>query len=320
MNLSEVVAGVVAREAGANPAVEVRIPAPLMVMAETELLGRALGNLLRNALPVRGDRGASRSEARAEGPVAVVIVGPGPAFPRSRWRGSANPFFRPDPARPGKRGTGLGLAIVRTCVDACRGRWCSGIGNRKDSKRNSGSPRPARRSFRSFRRSPFGFKTRSDPETWECSGATAPSETDGHRDSTRRFQPGFPNPGQLSAPSAGTSDRAPSNTVTREGPEIIQEIPNPLIGIDEDEPRAGSLRQRSELGRKGGKDTGKRAVHDPAFRQVEAELADALSIQPLDQRLKIARPLHGGPPGDAEIRRRRFNQHHNPGARRRHDE
>ena len=126
VSLSEVVAGVVSREANGNPVVEVRVPASLTVMAETELLGRALGNLLRNALRYAGHAGPVVLEARQEGTVAVVVVrDQGPGVPEEALARLGEPFFRPDPARARESGgTGLGLAIVRTCVDACQGTLC----------------------------------------------------------------------------------------------------------------------------------------------------------------------------------------------------
>ena len=111
------------READPADAVEVEAESGLMAMAEPDLLARAVGNLLRNALRYAGTAGPIRMRVGRDGAQVVIRVqdeGPGvsgEALPRL-----TEPFFRPDAARTREQGgTGLGLAIVRSCVEACRG-------------------------------------------------------------------------------------------------------------------------------------------------------------------------------------------------------
>jgi len=122
--LEPLAARVVDREAGGDSRVRVEVPPETTVAADPELLARALGNLLRNALRYAGDSGVIRirAESDPEGVrIAVSDEGPGVA-PEALGR-LGEPFFRPDAARSRENGgAGLGLAIVRTCVEACRGR------------------------------------------------------------------------------------------------------------------------------------------------------------------------------------------------------
>lgn len=94
-----------------------------MVQADPELLARAIGNLLRNALRYAGHAGPVTLRAVAEGDhVSVTIADVGPGVPPEALPKLGEPFFRPDAARTREEGgTGLGLAIVRTCAEACRG-------------------------------------------------------------------------------------------------------------------------------------------------------------------------------------------------------
>jgi len=121
--LPALVAQVVAREAAHGADVRVEVAAGLAVQADPELLGRAIGNLLRNALRYAGHAGPVVLRAVAEGDlVSVTIADVGPGVPPEALPKLGEPFFRPDAARTREEGgTGLGLAIVRTCAEACRG-------------------------------------------------------------------------------------------------------------------------------------------------------------------------------------------------------
>ena len=116
-------AQVVAREAAPGADVRVEVAEDLEVQADPELLARAVGNLLRNALRYAGHAGPVTLRAVAEGDyVALTIADVGPGVPPEALPKLGEPFFRPDAARTREDGgTGLGLAIVRTCAEACRG-------------------------------------------------------------------------------------------------------------------------------------------------------------------------------------------------------
>ena len=116
---------VLAREAPGGSGIELDVPEGLTVLGEPEMLARALGNLVRNALRHAGTAGPIVVRAVAEGAdqVRLSVSDSGPGVPADALARLGEPFFRPDLARSRETGgTGLGLAIVKTCVEACRGR------------------------------------------------------------------------------------------------------------------------------------------------------------------------------------------------------
>lgn len=116
-----------AREAlvreGAADRVTLNIPADLGAMADADLLSRALGNLVRNALRYAGDAGPIVvSAARENDRTVITIEDHGPGVPAADLDRLGEPFFRPELARTREGGgVGLGLAIVRSSVSACGG-------------------------------------------------------------------------------------------------------------------------------------------------------------------------------------------------------
>jgi two-component system sensor histidine kinase CpxA len=141
--LAELAGRVVARESKEFGGVVVDVPASLGALAEPDLLSRALGNVLRNALryasPVHsGGAGYSyrptvHHDGRPSGPitvsarergdrVSIFITDCGPGVPEEALHRLFDPFFRPETARTRETGgTGLGLAIVKSCIEACGG-------------------------------------------------------------------------------------------------------------------------------------------------------------------------------------------------------
>jgi len=107
--------------------VRVEIPADLKVMAEPELLARALANLVRNALRHAGSAGPiTVSAVRNGGRVVISVADSGPGVPEDSLQQIFDPFFRLDASRTRDTGgVGLGLAIVKTCVEACQGTVCA---------------------------------------------------------------------------------------------------------------------------------------------------------------------------------------------------
>ena len=96
----------------------------LAVMADRDLLSRAIGNLLRNAMRYAGESEAISLDASqaGAGKINITVRDFGPGVPEEDLPYLLDPFFRPDKARTRERGgTGLGLAIVKSCIEACGG-------------------------------------------------------------------------------------------------------------------------------------------------------------------------------------------------------
>lgn len=147
VSLAEIAYRASERETDEKGSVVIDVPASLRVLAEPELLGRALGNVIRNALryanPVAGNGADSAanfsfrplvlSGGRAAGPITVSalardeeiilsVTDCGPGVPEETLHRLFDPFFRPEAARTREGGgAGLGLAIVKSCVEACGG-------------------------------------------------------------------------------------------------------------------------------------------------------------------------------------------------------
>jgi two-component system sensor histidine kinase CpxA len=111
-----------ARE-GAGDRVTVNIAPGLCAQVEADLLSRALGNLVRNAVRYAGDAGPITLSASREGDRVILRVDDeGPGVPAADVDRLGEPFFRPELARTRETGgVGLGLAIVRSSVAACQG-------------------------------------------------------------------------------------------------------------------------------------------------------------------------------------------------------
>ena len=113
---------VVAREAQGRD-VTIDVDPALSVLAQPQLLARAVANLVRNALRYAGHAGPVVVAARAVGNEAAISVRDrGPGVPPEALARLFEPFFRIEVDRDrATGGAGLGLAIVKTCVDACEG-------------------------------------------------------------------------------------------------------------------------------------------------------------------------------------------------------
>ena len=123
VNLAEVVDAAIRQEkSGAFP-IEVVVPRDLEVRGNFDLLQRALGNLLRNALRYGGDQGLISVRAWLERDQALVTVSDeGPGLEPGELEKVFDPFYRVDPSRTAATGgVGLGLAIVKNCVESCGG-------------------------------------------------------------------------------------------------------------------------------------------------------------------------------------------------------
>ncbi len=106
-----------------NGRVQVGPASGLSVRADRALLGRALGNLVRNALRYAGDTATISVHSRAhQGRIRLTVTDDGPGVPPEALARLGEPFYRPEIARTRETGgVGLGLAIVRSSVLACGG-------------------------------------------------------------------------------------------------------------------------------------------------------------------------------------------------------
>lgn len=122
VELSDLATRVLAREAAAD-AVTLDVPAGLAVLADSDLLTRAVANLVRNALRYAGRGGTITLRARRlDALVEITVEDTGPGVPPEALERLGEPFFRPETARLRETGgVGLGLAIVRGCAEACGG-------------------------------------------------------------------------------------------------------------------------------------------------------------------------------------------------------
>ena len=120
--LADVVAAMLEHEDPAREVV-VELPPGIRVRGEPVLLGRALGNLVRNALRYAGGAGPVTLSARRVGAdVEITVADEGPGVPAEALPHLGEPFFRGEFARTRESGgVGLGLAIVLRCVRACDG-------------------------------------------------------------------------------------------------------------------------------------------------------------------------------------------------------
>ncbi|MCS6964275.1 HAMP domain-containing sensor histidine kinase [Thermoflexus sp.] len=102
--------------------VHLDLPEGLRVWADPEWAGRALGNLLDNAIKFTPPGGEVRVRAWPEGEwVAIEVADTGPGIPPEDLPRIFERFYRRDRHRGGG-GSGLGLAIARHAVEAHGGR------------------------------------------------------------------------------------------------------------------------------------------------------------------------------------------------------
>jgi two-component system sensor histidine kinase CpxA len=123
VNLADVVDAAIRQEkSGAFP-IEVAVPREFAAWGNFDLLQRALGNLLRNALRYGGDQGLISVRAWTDRDrVFITVTDEGPGIQPHELEKVFDPFYRVDPSRTvATGGVGLGLAIVKSCVESCGG-------------------------------------------------------------------------------------------------------------------------------------------------------------------------------------------------------
>lgn len=123
VNVHSLVRQVVAREAATHPDIRNEVAAEIQVLAQPELLGRALGNVIRNAVRYAGPTMPIIIQSQSQGThVKICIADGGAGVPEEALSQLFDPFFRLESDRARETGgSGLGLAIVKTCVEACQG-------------------------------------------------------------------------------------------------------------------------------------------------------------------------------------------------------
>jgi len=111
------------QEAADGAEVRLDVPSDLTVVADRDLLVRALANLLRNSLRHGGLAGPISIAAEGAGnDIAITLSDQGPGVPDEELPKIFDAFYRVEPSRPrGSGGTGLGLAIVKACIESCSG-------------------------------------------------------------------------------------------------------------------------------------------------------------------------------------------------------
>ncbi len=103
--------------------VQLSIPSGLCLKSDPLLLGRALGNLIRNAFVHVGPQAKVSIHATASaGSVSITVADDGPGVPPAELTRLFEPFYRLDRSRNRDTGgSGLGLAIVRSAIESCGG-------------------------------------------------------------------------------------------------------------------------------------------------------------------------------------------------------
>jgi two-component system sensor histidine kinase CpxA len=121
--IAEAVNDAIRREEKAGVGFVAEVDGTWSVMAEPQLLTRALANLLRNAAAYAGGAGPiTISTAREGDKVGISVRDCGAGVPEEDLAKIFDPFYRLDASRDrATGGVGLGLAIVKTCVEACGG-------------------------------------------------------------------------------------------------------------------------------------------------------------------------------------------------------
>jgi two-component system sensor histidine kinase CpxA len=123
VKLAPIVQRAIDRERADGVTIRSEVGDDLEAVGDTELLTRALANVLRNAVRYAGQAGPVVVTARRDGTqVEIEVRDGGPGVPPETLDRLFEPFYRPQAARERETGgVGLGLAIVKACVAACGG-------------------------------------------------------------------------------------------------------------------------------------------------------------------------------------------------------
>lgn len=117
---------IVKRETAAEKAdVKINIDKNTEVLAQSELLTRAIGNVLRNAISYAGNAGEITVSAEKvdNDLIEIMVADQGAGVPEDTLEKIFDPLYRLETHRSRETGgNGLGLAIVKTCIEACGGK------------------------------------------------------------------------------------------------------------------------------------------------------------------------------------------------------
>jgi two-component system, OmpR family, sensor histidine kinase CpxA len=123
VNVRDVVERAVVRETRPDSEIRLEVESGLRAEADPDLLQRAMGNLLRNAVSYAGNSGPiTVSGCRDDDSVLISVSDCGSGVPEESLQHLFDPFYRVDNSRARETGgIGLGLTIVKTCIEACGG-------------------------------------------------------------------------------------------------------------------------------------------------------------------------------------------------------
>ena len=123
IDLLPVVQAAVKREITPAAKIITKIDPGIRVMASSELLTRAIANLVRNAAKYAEGTGPINVTAEKRMDVVEIEVrDSGPGVSDDLIDQLFEPFFRPEASRDrNSGGVGLGMAIVKTCIETCKG-------------------------------------------------------------------------------------------------------------------------------------------------------------------------------------------------------
>jgi len=105
------------------------VPDDLRALMDEQQAGRALGNLVHNAIKFTPERGSISVSAEAVGAedVQICVADTGPGIPEAEQTRIFERFYKQDRSRT-RGGTGLGLAIARHIVEGHGGRiWVESV-------------------------------------------------------------------------------------------------------------------------------------------------------------------------------------------------
>lgn len=114
---------IISREA-AEEGVQVQVQGGLRIKSRRDLLRRAVGNIVRNAIRYAGTSTPIVLSVKQEGEgVCIRVDDSGPGLPEEWLEKVFEPFSRPEQARTREGGgSGLGLAIAKTCITSLGGK------------------------------------------------------------------------------------------------------------------------------------------------------------------------------------------------------
>ena len=123
VNLLGIIDQIVEREGDAISQIKISVDKDLPVIANSQRLSLALGNLVRNAVQYAGKAGPITLSAKQKNNSIIInFTDNGPGLSEDCLPRIFDPFYRPELSRGRDTGgVGLGLAIVKTCVEACNG-------------------------------------------------------------------------------------------------------------------------------------------------------------------------------------------------------